>query len=861
LLAGLGALVVGATAADAPVSILSVFRPQGPAGFSAEVYPKLAHVFVSSTARRLFTVSNGPGWLAAYDLDTITPVGTGHDPLGTVTGVFVDPSAPVVYAGVVQNNQQVVLREYASRPTGVVLLGSLDLTSSLVGRQIIGMYRLPRSDVAWLLSSGLQGGVVISEVSLAGMESGKATHRWTAPQPQCTVAMHSQAWVPAGLGFAPDSTGGSLYFGCGSPSVGLTGPPVPRGAARLRLEGDPARGPTTPGRFDVFPKAGDFSQAVSLYDPGSNRLVMSAYSSVTQGSTVYVFDGSTNTYVGGITAGSTKLDDSGMDPVSGRLYAASGDANTGLILADVRPTPASQGATVPSFAKRPGGQPDIGSNIAVDPPTRRIFIKYTTGEVVVAQDNVPRYATQPPGDPDGNTVDVPEAPGKTSADYAAAVQGFGTRVRQIGGIGALAVNYVGIDTRTVGVGAGTREYRGAYLNSMWMTNDEASASVITADIDEANSQADLRASRTTPPPPPDAIPEQPRQPVSNAENEVDSALHDSAPIPAQVAAWPYFDAVCHDFGGSAGTGVQPDASTECDAAGHTASARALEKRTAFSSFVVSDGRVDAGARLDRSKGVVAAVTATSRGFSIPNVLSVGEVSVTSTAWAKGRPATARAQFERRLRHVSLQDKELCADRCDPVAVAQRVNQELGAFLRVEFPEPDRAFLGGSRGGYQAMVRRVPAAHLEDVLVNEQPEDRQEVPGMVVTMIQDGFRPSRTVIELAGTAVEVHYGIAALDDAGGPDHGDPGVPAVLELGATAGSGPLFGLGPHATAGGPLGQSRRVDGSLPVLRAVRRLLWNGLAGARRLLPVWGVLLAPIYLSSRRWLLLQRSRLRTG
>lgn len=844
--------------ADEPVvKIEAVFRPLGPSSFPQEQYAQLSHVYANPAARRALFMSTGPQWLSFHDLDTLQPVGSGIDPLAKPTMVLPDLAEPVFWIGTKATSGAVSLRQYVSRPAGVTLVGSLDLTAQVSGRDIIGMYRLPRSDVAWLLSANQDRSVAVSEISLGGIESGKAAHHWTADQPGCTTAMHGQINVPAALGFVPDASGGWLYFGCGNASgLGVAGVPGARGAARVRVDGQLSqpgqRG--TPGRFEIFPHAGDFSDASSHWDPLSHRLVMSAYSAVTRGTTVYVFDAQALSYTGAISAGSNALSSSGFDPVSGRFYALSIDAATGLVLADVRPTPASQGASIREFTKGPkGGQPGLDTNIAVDPPTGRVFMKYSTGDFVVARDNLLRYVPLPPPDPDDATVDIPEAPGKTSASYGAATQGFGARARQLGGVSGVVIN-VGFENTLWPAGPGTREYRGAYVNRQQITNDEAVSSVVAADVDDANSDGDLRKTRTVPPPPPGEVPQQLRDPISEGAGEV----REQAPVPEYLAQWPYHPASCADFGSTPSSAQAEGAEVSCSSEHHEAAAKAVERRATGSTFVVSDSSIDARSRLDPVKGAYASVTATSRGVSVLSQLEIGEVSVVAKAWAKGRPGTAGGEFTRTLRNVKLQGQLLCTDNCDTARVAQQINERLGAFLRVDFPAPDPTYLNGTKRGYQAVVRRSPAEHLSEVLAHEQPLERQEVPGMVVSFVQDGFKPSRVILELAAAGVEARYGISAIDGGVDDDTIDPGI--ALDLGAT-GEGPLFGLNPDSVANVPRGGLTPLDNGGPrgFVGSARRIIWNGLGLAADLLPVWAVLLVPVYLSARRWLLLQRATLR--
>jgi hypothetical protein len=141
-----------------------------------------------------------------------------------------------------------------------------------------------------------------------------------------------------------------------------------------------------------------------------------------------------------------------------------------------------------------------------------------------------------------------------------------------------------------------------------------------------------------------------------------------------------------------------------------------------------------------------------------------------------------------------------------------------------------------------------------VQLNEQPADRVEVPGMIVTAFQDNYVPSRTIGYFGGVEAESYYGIYLLGEGG----------------AGSGAGAAAGAGGPAAGSAPTGL-QNLDQRLPTLHSPiiatiepgilprikhgLQVLANGVERFFRLFGVWLLLLVPIYLSARRWAFLSR------
>ena len=821
---------------------MDVFRAtSSPPGTTPGDFTGSAQLYADSPNRILYAISGAHRWLAAFDLDDYSPLGTGAAVSGVLTAVHVDPGTRSIMVGLRDPSSQLSRVDvFVPAPAGLskavsIIIPSVVEGESTVGTQIIGLARAPKSAVAWalldrpsLVANAQGGGVFVAEFSLV-----TSTVHWVYRSERCAASIHAHPQIPAALGFVD----GGLLFGCGNPVAADVGrPPVPRGVGRLALKAAPEAGTTPkPGAFELFEHAGDFSRGDSHFDPVAGRLMLSAYAPVTGGTTVYAFDGRARAFVGGVSAGRVEVTQSGIDPVRGRAYLLSGASTAGLVLADLRPTPVSQGANVPALHAR-SGQAPTSSHIAVDAARRRIFLKYSgSQEFVVVEDRLPSYVPLAGSDPDANTIDVDEAPGKTDRDYSGSAQAFGSWSRQIGGLQALLVNILA-DPGTYPVSAGTREHRGAYLSRLTLANDEASASATTADVDRANSKSDI--GRTKPP------------------DELD-------PEAEPVAEWPFEDARCIDFGNSPSTDEDDTgrAIVECDAAEQRADAQAASVGTDVSGSLIGDSSVEAETRLDAEKGMFTKVIANSSGISLAGGrLKIGEVEHEAQAWARGAPGTTGTKWRRDVRSVVLDGALICEKECDSAAVASAVNERLGDLLEIQFPEPSET---RTPGGYQASVQAQYFDHLEDVAFNEQPEDRVEVPGVRILLKQDGVKPGRTLIDLAGVEAEARYGISLLGGGAveGGGTGDRDLDPLQRLGEP--SGPVVGV-PDTTgrpdAASPRGRRGRPGGGGQGTNP-GELLLNGIGRFVDILPIWLTLLIPIYLSARRWLLLQRSAFHSG
>ncbi|HVF73769.1 MAG TPA: hypothetical protein VM938_01870 [Acidimicrobiales bacterium] len=798
------------------------FRYWKPANLD-DVLASQLHLKTASQQRLLYGLLPSYGEVVMYNLDSLEPI-TVRTAIGAPDASTVDPATGDLVAAFAGPGGSSI-RVFRLTGTTVAEQARVDLATTLPASQRVftvaladqgrRAFLLSMVDPVYQPSSGYEtasaqaGTVTITSVDLVNRRG-----EWSEAVPGCSLPVTAN--TAPGLGYVAETN--SVYFGCTAPNAQVVKyPPVPTGVGRLVLG--------TTRTFELFPRAGDYLNTDSVFDPGSGRLLL-ASSTSGAGVSVYAFDGRSNSWVGSIAVGDS-IGQIGIDAEHGRLYTLSAG---GLLAADTRSTPVSQGRASPSFSNDKLG-PAQKRHIAVDERTGRVFLGYVQDEILVAEDRAPHFVPPRAPDADANTKQVDERPGVTGANYGGAAQAFGARYRFVGGYDSLRFNVVPVDInqQVVPLGPGTREISGAPARSIGLRNEGADASASGGERDVSNTGKDLQQGG---------------------------------------AEWPFREARCIDLGDKPVSVSEPGASVECEAGSKaTASASSGQSQLSGPGLAVGLGssNTTSDVRIDGDRGVVSTVTANASGISIlGGVLKFGGVEVTATAQAHGRAGTAKSTFTRRVRDVSMNGQRLCSEQCDEEAVARAINASFVGVLRVDFPRPDPGKLG-SPGGYEAVVRIRPEEHLEAVSLNEQGDDRIEVPGMVVSLVSDNTRPSRTIFQFAGAAVEARYGIYLLGSGGGEldSPGSLGGSATDAAGLDVALDAFLGGGnPNGTT--PLGAAPISDDDDPP-RGLAALGWaylrNALPETIALLLVWSILLAPVYLSARRRMLLERSVLSPG
>lgn len=834
------------TPPDTRFTLVRAWQPsQLPPGVDATSAANSALLTFDPDRHRMWVVVSAfPALLSVYDSDSLRPL---SDPVllpGAVTAAQLDPASGqflVAQAGLYSLGNVKTGTDPTPHLDGFALDGATlhavwhaDLTALGPGTDIASLY--VDTSGHGLYATYELAAPAVPGVWLARFTLGAATPvlQWTyALPPSCpttpsVVKSTRAAGTPApAMGFSAAKQ--AVYLLCAVPAL-IARPSLLGGVGKVTL-GAGGSAPATAGGFTLMPIAGDiFESGGSAFDERTHRLVFDLL--VGSGGDEAVFDVDADAYVGMIDGGPNRFAGVGVDTRRGRLYGMSG---TGLVVADLRTTPPSQ----------PTSYPDIstGERIFADSTDGNIWAlaaerNFTAKSWHVYHDTAPLLDLNVAANPDSNTSDIAESPQATGATFSASGQAYGMVARQVGGAESAAQ-----DTENVfGVnGNSNPELRAAYLNTISLSADQASASSIAADRDA--------------------------QTIGGGQQSLCAASPQQAQ--STTCPWPYKPGACSSFG----TLTTGGDSTPTGTAASSCSLLQRSVSTSSSLTAADLGQVTAASTSstatileDATAGVRTQVTAEAHDVvALGGALRIAQIVTTAQAHAHGRPGTAGTTFSRDVEGVSLNGTSLCTGTCDLDVVASEINAAYSGRVEISFPTPDAGLAKGSPGGYLALVRISDGDHLDGVLNSSQPADRVEVPGMVITLPIDASRPSRTVISLAGVEAEARYGIYPLSQfladqsAGVAPSGSPATfPATGSLLPIGSGAPFAAIASQVTPLAPVA-------SQPAATLSSILGWHGWQWALahpgeflRMLAVWLVFLLPVYLSARRWSLLRRHAL---
>lgn len=587
----------------------------------------------------------------------------------------------------------------------------------------------------------------------------------------------------------------------------------------------------------IYPIGGDFKAGDSMYDPGTDRMMMRR----TGPAQVVTFDVAHRVWLPPLVFGQGSMVQLGVDPTTGRLYGQGEETSVPLFYAaEIRPTPPQNGVVAPMPSPTPLSTDQATGILAVDPATHRIFVNDYDGHAVgeqfgqtqysndglffhVYRDDRPAFSPPPPGDPDTDVV-----------SYSGEAQGYGARVSYVGGVGGTfsntASSWYGTSPTASTVQGATRHFSLARTIRMRLSEGEAVADATGASAEGAGA-AEL------------SLVQQP---------------------------WPYTTAHCSDRSGSKTDAATPGASVACDLGSRNVESSATYGTTDQSTpdLPIQHATTTAKTYIDAARGVVTSVTSEAS-FDVPGVLRIGKVTATAETWAAGADGKAGSSYTRTIDDVWIAGQQRCDLNCDPEQMAQMINDEFaslgpstGTEIVASVPHPDAALLS-SPGGAQAIVQRDFWDHQQDMAIHDGAEDRMELPAFVVTVYRDGRFPEHYVYWFAGVQAVSRFPRALADKL--TEMASPWVPSgpTAELPPLLPPLPVESPAESVAAGPAVTYTPRsiTTGRAPRSGSRRRIEQRlGLAfaspiGSPGILLFWAFLSVPVYLAARRRLLVER------
>lgn len=666
-----------------------------------------------------------------------------------------------------------------------------------------------------------------------------------------------------GHGFGVSAT--AAYVTCtGVDAAALHQPASAQGVYTIPLaEGHlPRQG--TPGKF--FPVPGSYLHGWGMVDSHSDRVIMLSRGFGPSGA--FVFDGRHQAMVG-LIGQHNSVQGGCVNRHTGRFYAVTepGGGDTGLVVGEARATPSPQGY----------GFPPLGTNavfgvMACDPVRRHVFVKKEGRDsrhyYEVVRDNLAPYEASVAPDPDAATSNTPDDADGVDIRYQGLGRAFGGRVVLVGGYANLAFNFANVGLIDDAIGkSGTcpPPESGIGCGSIGSNVAPSSRELVVGAVGDPGEAASVSISNFS---------------VTSAAEGAgrDAQTETEMDRPPAGDRWPYAGLLCSSGpGDGAKEESEAGATIECDPDAE-GGPRARGAATADASLGIrlgADGQpqlpvgvglVDATSevvsRIDAKRGTVTTATAHVRAVHLRlgdvNV-EIGDIAATAEVSAKGLPRTGASRYTRTIGRLAVNGSQVCGP-CAPESVVSFLESLPLGSLRASLPRYDAESFTPTPGGYQAAVVRDRWEQLNDAVLNERSPYDLQVPALRLVLQEDSFQHSALLIDLAAPQAEAHRGIMPCTVcAGGGGSGGGFAPTVGAPGfdgnaAMTGAVPSTAVRTLLVDGeGESGPRRRtplqqiVDGLRVVFTSPGRL--GGV------LLVWSVLACPVYLASRRRLVLQR------
>lgn len=686
-------------------------------------------------------------------------------------------------------------------------------------------------------------------------------------------------WQPCqalanGDGFGVSAT--AVYLVCtGVDQQVLHQPSSSQGVYTVPLVNGHLPPPSTAAAF--FPIPGSFLHGWGLFDAASERLVLMTRPFGPSGA--FVFDGKRQALTG-LIGQKGNVHGGCVDRTSGRFYTYTDESiasnnDWGLLVGELRATPSPQGYAFGEFA-----DDAVRGVVSCDPARRQLFLKKLTGgkySYQVVRDRLPLVdPPPPPPNPDDNTSDTSEdAPG-ADVGYQTAGRAYGARTVLVGGYSNLIYNFV----NTPGTDEATRNpppacpppATGVSCGSVKSNIAPSSREFVLGAVGDPGEAASVAVSNFS------------VTGVAEGAARDSSTRGDMARMGGGAAEqrWPYAQAFCSSAPGQGPRSAQKTgAKALCDpdriegpaASGAANSDGAISlpagQEGAPGGLPITVGITKATAevksKVDSSLGAVTLSTARARAARIEvagTVIELENVAGEAEVRAKGYTGTASSRYERSIGKLTVNGTKVCGP-CVPESVVEFLNSLPIGTLRASLPKYDAEAFKPTPRGYQAAVIRDRWEQLTDGVLNERSAYDVQVPALRIAIQEDSFQHSAVLIDLAAPQAEAHRGIKPCAFCGSDDPGT--TPDVLAgFGGDGGGGTFPGF-TASVAPTPLARetvyvqrtTSRPDRRSPLQQIVDglRVVFTSPAKLGGVLLVWSILACPVYLASRRRLVLQR------
>lgn len=857
-----------------------------------------SQLYIDDAARLIYDLGASPdNRVIIRNADTLALLTTLSFPTLAIRGDLVNIRSAVGAVDSVHHRLFFPTGDLAAVPTvGVVdgvnarLIGTIPLgTPADAWRnsaEIVGMSYDPARDKVFVefqipAAPGVPlGAFGVAELDPTAVTKGQSGFDWSYIVPLCTTAAPSLGGIP---GVPSDLNRSVLYLFCTYPSevIPLTGPRPVQGVVRIPIkDGKPPPPGTAP---DIFRMPGDYMNGGVAFDPQSERMFIASRNFGPQGE--YIFDGIHGAIVGLINHTGNVMGGC-IDPHSGR-YFVGGDAQTdslsvGLLVADMRPTPPDHGRAYPQFAKDPVAQT---GPYACDGVGHKVAMKYKTTDgktfARIVQDKAPVYVAPPKTDPDSYTHDIADTVATTTVNFNALGRAYGARILDVGGQTSLQNNFsnsnlLGNYAQAVQVAGATRYLTLAPIgigNQSVALSDSSGASGAAAGAlrDSGTTQDMQRPHEAIPenangvfPPQASSHPTVPDEVAGNQVAGQTGTIKDSTP----EDQWPYGQVSCARAPGDSRVTEQDEShgvSVVCDTPNGSSQSEA-RGQDLVGPITIEGAYTRVNVHTDPELGVVSEATADVGRLSIPAAGIVLEgLKATATSWARGRPNTAKASYERTLARATIAGKTYCDGDCRLSDVVNAINQLPTQNVRAFLPGMDVSLAAGTPRGAAAAIVRDQFEQLNDEVLNRVSPDDEQVPALRLLIGEDAYQHAFTIVDLAAPETATLRSLSPCSFC--DDASDGSLTPVLD------NPPLFSQS-DGSGGGPdlsdiISPTPPAPSPSPSPRIITRLLrpvGQGLtqlaAGitsiltSPRKLPlvaaVWSVLAVPVYLASRRRLI---------